>query len=260
MTPAPPPTITTTLNTTALPIALPTLEPVTQTEPITLQSSPEAIRQRLLYSHLFWKTVWVDAQAEPALGFPDFHEQVWLEPPNKGRVLSGSGDEPNYLWVSDGESELLFSPDKNILPSGSQKRLLSPSWTFPLILPPDSDTIYRHPLGEAAGPLGSLLFPTVYAQRKTVTTFKVVREDIAAGRKALVIDWTDHSVSPHEEVLLWVDVETGIVLRSQSVDAATGNVLPDGYEITAIRYNETFPPEIFILDIPQPLHFIDVGP
>ncbi len=210
----------TTEGTTPAPMT-PTAGPGSQT-PLSLQSSPEEIRQRILDPA--WETLW--AQGEASVYSPNglqqnTYVQGWLERPGAGRVLTtdplfGSlgftlDMDPRWVWVSDGSSLTLFDQRSGQFdPSAATKEWVS------------------HPL-EASGETIGMLFPSYLALRSE--ELQVVEMSAQAGRPALVVDWAKYR--------LWVDAKTGVLLRQQT-RAEDGEVSSD-IALQAVLYDLPLP-------------------
>lgn len=201
-------------------------------EPLSLDmdSDSEEIRLRILFSHTYWQSLWVDARLDDQVGALTSSQrvQVWVDQPARARVLSGPLDgAPALLWISDGEQTR----------TGDKVRVEEyiPS-------PLQTDVITPHPMSSLLPtPLGSLLFPGGLAQRGG--TYRPAAVETIAGREALVVDW----IAPWGDVVdrFWVDALTGVILRQQNHGKDGGGALTSDYQVTAITFEYAIHPETF---------------
>ncbi|HLE15445.1 MAG TPA: hypothetical protein VI776_11895 [Anaerolineales bacterium] len=210
--PADPPTPT-------RPAAIAPVTPVPPLEPLTLSSSPNTIRQRILDSHHNWNTLWAEAETI-RYGPPDYvgapkvkRQQVWISQPDYSLTLSGSPE-------GDAELALLSSAGRVTAMNYSTGGLAR----------------YGHEsLVDYSLPIHELLLPT-----RMRTTFdeisEVVGEDAVAGRETLVMDWfvtttgEAYPDDPQADLLqyqgrFWVDTRTGVILRRQWFDQKNSGLL-----------------------------------
>jgi hypothetical protein len=188
---------------------------------LSVDSSAEEIRQRIL--NPTWDTLWLQSQAtlvSPTGVRQNFYVQAWLDRNGSGRVLSsdqipGSLNfnldmDPRWVWTSDGQKLTLFDVQSGQFdPSTADQR-----WIV-------------HPL--SAGQAMGMLFPSYLAPRSE--GLQVVSMEQQAGRPTLVVDWAYFR--------LWVDAETGVLLRQQTRNEE-GSVSQD-IAIQSIAYNLQLP-------------------
>lgn len=201
--------------------------------PLTLNSTSEEIRQRILLSHTFWQALWADAQiTDYVSGTPAIQRvQVWVNQPAQARVLSGKADgTPATLWISDGQ---LTRTGEDL--SGYGLENFVPPMT-------ESDTVYPHPMtGIMPTPLSNLLFPSGLAQRGG--TYRPIAMDTVAGRETLVVEWNRPDGPLTDR--FWVDTVTGVILHQQNYGKGGDGALTAEYVINSIQYDLTFPTETF---------------
>ena len=214
--------------------------PVPPMEPLSLQSSPDVIRQRILDSQQNWHTLWAEAayiRYGPAgyIGPPEVdRQQAWISQPDYSLTLSGNpvGDVESAIQASGG---IITSLDAQ---SGSLSRLESG------IL-----VTYTKPIHE-------ILLPT-----RMRTNFNEVLtvhgEDTVAGRATLVVDWfeidPEAKTGGNQDVRLmlnqgrfWVDRTTGVILHRQWFDPDQPDLVVKEIVVKQIAY-----------DIPIPNRFFD---
>jgi hypothetical protein len=187
----------------------------------------QEIRQRLLEP--LWDTLWVESQSlyyEPDGQIMVTHSQAWLDRDGGGRVIRTDPQPyspissyfdltPSQVRVSDGQNVDLFDQQSGQFVSQDAGR----NWIM-------------HPLEENLG----MLFPSHLALRSEDVQVGQVSEQ--AGRTALMVRWAKYQ--------LWVDVETGVILREQVFDPNRG--LLSEQIIGDIVYNPTIPGYIFSRD------------
>lgn len=206
--------------------ATPTPLPPPAGDVLSLDTPTEIIRERILNPR--WQSLWVQGRAD-FVGADEsrqaFHVQAWLDRNGAGRVLSsdqvptGFGFnldiDPRWIWISDGMTLNLF--DKQA--GGFDPSTGRMQWSI-------------HPL-EMAGPVSEMLFPRFLG---TISSdVRPVEMGEQAGRTALVVDWAGWR--------LWVDAETGVLLRQQIL-GQDGQVTEE-VALQAILYN----PELPALDL-----------
>lgn len=213
-------------------------------------SGPElAIDQLMLHSAEHWNSLFAEAdlisyppdggQATPTVD----HVRVWIEQPARFRLIVQPGmGGAQRLTVSDGQQVRSDTGETGPLPADIATPFVPP--------PGPSDTITLHPLGMALGlPLvGDLLFPVGVAQRSG--TYQVSGQDTVAGRTAQIIDWS--YVTGQVNDRLWIDRETGVVLRQVNFGKSAADRPLSEVRFTHIEYNLAIPPETFALDQPTP--------
>ena len=228
-----------------------------QAVPLELDMDPEAVRQKLLFSHTNWKSIFVDGvtswypngASQPA---QSTREQLWIDPVCPGLPAHQRSGRGNRRWSSRRPS-----------PSATGSR--SCRWTCRAaprrsaicpIFPPRwqnshppltySDTIYPHPL---AGTIGSLfddrIFPTGLGQRQG--TFKNVAVEEVAGRTCLVVDWS--SPNGVHASRYWVDVETGVLLKGQDFGKGGGEDLLSEFVVNQVEYDLPLAESLFNLQL-----------
>jgi hypothetical protein len=138
-------------------------------------------------------------------------QQVWIDLPSQSRWKSGIDGSPPY-------QSQVTSAGQTVLKSADCERFESNATTLQI------------------GDLDTVLFPAHFAARSG--TFEAVREEAVGGRLALVVEW--HSSENRVEDRLWIDVETGVVLRWENLfpgspDGA-GRVEPSEIRIEEIMY------------------------
>ena len=217
-------------------IPTPALTPTAQTGALDLNTPHDEIRRLIL--NPTWQTLWIQGQASlfsPTGVQQNFYVQAWLEREGAGRVLStgqipGSLNfnldmDPLWIWISDGETLSLFDVQAGRFdPSAADQQ-----W-------------FVHPL-ESAGQAMGMLFPSYLAVRSE--DLEVIELGEQAGRPALVVDWAHFR--------LWVDAQTGVLLRQQTRDE-NGQVSQDIF-LTAIAYELPLPQGVLNTDNLEGLRF-----
>ena len=212
-------------------------------DPLTLDSTSEEIRQRILYSYQNWQTLWVEAQVDESNGSITSNQrvQVWVDQPAQARLLSGPVEgAPAFLWISDGEKTR----------TGEEVRI-DPNYVPPL---GESNTVYPHPMtGIMPNPLSQLLFPSGLAQRGG--EYRPIRVESLAGREALVVEWRRPDGTLTDR--FWVDTTTGVILRDQNYGKESDGGLTSDLTLTAIEYDLEFPSDTFDRLAPFPPAFAE---
>lgn len=214
---------------------------------LTIESDSESIRRKLLYSSTKWSTIWADAGVS---SYPDASQpeqaqvqrvQLWASQPDGHfrLVWSDSPSQVDGATVSDGQTVRRLD-----VTSGQISGETLPAEARRAFIPPEaaSDSVVPHPLAEAIGsPLAEQLFASVFGQRRG--TFTAQTLDVIAGRDALVVDWAPPQGSRTDR--LWVDVQTGVVLRWQNFGKSGGERVEQDIIVNAIQYDAEFASELF---------------
>jgi outer membrane lipoprotein-sorting protein len=238
------PTSSSLQQTTPTSTPIPTVNP--SDLPITVTTDPSEIRLRMILSHLFWNTVWMDATVtsygdDGISPIQQDHQQIWVNrEENQFRVIGGpiNGDLA-FLQVSDGNMVVLF--DATTAQQETQE--LPPSVKDPFTPPIDqADTVYPYPLAMSMStPLSDLVFPTGLAQN--TSELIVIGVDTIAGRDVVVVD---RLVGEGFRLTrMWVDSMTGMVLKRQDFSKADSDKVSTELIVNQIQVDEEFPEELF---------------
>ncbi len=220
---------------------------------LNLDSPSEVIRMKLLYSHTFWRNIFVDGSVTwniPQTGSQPsqtIHEQLRIDQTIPAfQRIGGPADAPaQYFSLSDGKNILQMDLTNGLtesrpLPEFAQNTsTYAPSATI-------SDTINPHPLsGTIGSPLSEIIFSSGFAQ--TEGTFKPVGIEYIAGRECLITDFTRPDLPRLSR--FWVDLHTGIILKYQNFENP-GEILQNEYKISYVEYDSATTDDIFNLNIP----------
>ncbi len=208
------------------------------------------IQQQMLTSHTRWQTLHIiyTVMQYPLPGSSmeasQQNVQVWIQQPAQFKVvISEPKGGPQTSSISDG---------KTIVDSSGQAQSLPPSVLEPFN-PPNSrsDTVEMHPLaGYLGSPVSDLIFPAGLAQRGG--EYQQTGQELVADRQAYVVEW-----SREPGVLidrLWVDAQTGIILRQQNYGKVHNASPLSDYQATYVEINSPLPAETFNLaGVPTPV-------
>jgi DNA-directed RNA polymerase specialized sigma24 family protein len=215
---------------------------VTKATPLTRRSSDETIRQRWAESPSLWHSLSADLQTWrygplSYSGLPRaYRQQAWVLQPDQSIALTGLlGSEP-------GES-YLGAQDRIFIRSAAENETYSETWDGRLtsLLP--------------ASPLRQMVFPASSPWASRQGSFRGVRNDEQAGREAVVFDWINADGS--REARLWLDAQTGMILRSQTFGGDDFQTLINESLLTSLELERSQPPPALItgaqLGQPQPI-------
>ncbi len=224
----------------ALSTAVATLDPISQ--PLTLTSTSEQIRQKMLRSATFWKTIWLDGTLSNITSGVTTREQVWLDQPGaRFRLVSGpQNGEAAFLKVSDGATILEFD-----LNTGSrQTSTLAPGVAGQFVPQYTPGMASPNPLGGQIGSsLAWMAFSSDYAQNEG--TFTPLRMEQWIGREALVVDWS-YAGNPLPSWRIWLDADTGIMLKRQEFGKSGGETLQAEYVVNQLAFDPpNLPDDLF---------------
>jgi len=208
-------------------LAQPTpVTPVPKPEPLSLSSSQQAVRARMMESHALWNTLWMDVQSVDAGPenyrgpLKSYRTQVWISQPNLSLELYGlPGASPLAEQMVVGNRHYF-----SYLPL--DQTFVEPVW------------------GEArAGRLGNatlqdMVVPAEARFMLEVGDFQPVEEARVAGRDALVVDWLDYDGIRRDR--LWVDAQTGLLLRRQQFGLSDPLLLTEDTLVTHIILDDNF--------------------
>jgi DNA-directed RNA polymerase specialized sigma24 family protein len=206
------------------PQASPVLPPL---PPLSTASTPKDVIQRLTSSQSLWSTIWVDAQLTlngPAgyIGPPDItYEQAWIDKPASRSIeLSGkSSTDPDWVYMLDGST-------------GTQiDRKTSQRQDFP------SDQLLK------SEQLRAMMFPLNSDWLSSGGSLVVGKLGSYIGRPALQVKVMN--ASGFLQAHLWVDVETGVILREMRFSGDHSQIQIEDFSITEITYNNQFPQNLF---------------
>ncbi len=256
-------TATPDLNTTAtvgalqtqnaqLATRIATLNPVSAA--LTMDSSSEAIRQKMQASSTLWRTIFVDGTITwyPPDGGSGpqqvFHEQDWMDYPNhRFRALVGPAGSPAETFKACDGATLL---ETDLKTGQSQVRPL-PEFARQLPSSPGQDMLWS----QIGTPLAEIVLSASYSG--TGGLFKPLETETIAGRQTLVVDWTREGNSQHS-FRAWVDVEMGVILKFQEFGKAGGVTLQGERVVNQVVYNPAFPDSLFTTPVSPP-QFSDIS-
>lgn len=225
------------------------LESEATAEPrLSLTSSSEEIQRAMLEGATRWKSIWLDGTityfAMPGTDSQTTttREQAWIDlPTSRFRILMGTSEGvPEKFKASDGLSILEMD-----LKSGQSQSYplpeLGPERQFVPTLQPGF--AYPQPLwGQMGTPLSELAFPSDFAQNEG--RFKPIATEFAAGREALVVEWT-YVQSQLPAWRMWLDVETAVILKMQSYDKGGGETVRSEAVVNQVIYDDVFADSLF---------------
>lgn len=222
--------------------------PVAPLEPLSIHSSADAIRERVVLSKSLWRTLWADAQSilygpSNYFGPPKVRrEQVWINQPFDSLSLAGDlAGELEHVWLMDGGrvyEHNLINGQVNLYDTGGNIYFLE---------------------------VAEFFFPDRF--RIGYGPIEVVGSEQVAGRAALVVDWFSNDpidLSRVEDPLTrqnsylgryWVDTLTGVILRRQRFDQAEPHFLVGEVVVTDIAFDVDFPNQLFDHHLPVPTGF-----
>jgi hypothetical protein len=230
-------------------------------QPLSMASSSEAIRLKMLQSALNWKTIWLDGMIYDSMdsnGNPQdgTRQQVWIDQPTaRFRVLSGPANgAATKLKVSDGVSIL----EMDLNTGATQMSAMPPGLAGQFAPQPAASIASPDPLcGQIGERLAEMAFTSDYAQNDG--TYKPVAIETVAGRPALVMEWT-YIQNNLPSWRLWLDVQTATILKMQTFDKGGGVQVLSEYVISKVQYDPSnLPDDLFSLTPANLPSFSDVN-
>ncbi len=210
------------LRETPVTAAAPTLPP-----PLTANSTSREVIQRLTSSQSLWSTLWVDARlilnGPPGyIGPPNVaYEQLWVDNLGKRSIeLSGqSSNQPDWVYTSGGNGGTQIDRKTSQRQDFPSNQLIKNDALRAMVLPLNSDWISSVD-NLVIGPV------TPYIGRETLQ----VGVENAAG---------------YLQAQLWVDVETGVILRELHYSGDRLEIQTADFSINKIYYNDRFSDGLF---------------
>lgn len=194
---------------------------------LTGASSPGEALRRLVDSQALWRTLWADAQfvryGPPGyIGPPQsYRVQAWLSQPDQSLQLIGPvGGQPDYRLLIQG-NYVYFQNAQESLGWFSESPRLLVEWS----------------------PLVGMIFPTQANWLQAGGDLEVAGRGAAAGRPAVVVDWKN--TSGGRERRLWIDAQTGVILRQREFSGQDGQSVLADYAFAAVAFDASFPAGLF---------------
>jgi RNA polymerase sigma-70 factor (ECF subfamily) len=204
--------------------------------PLGAQSSAAEVADYLALSATLWKTLWADVQivryGPPGYVGPPLasRAQAWVSQPGESLQLSGplGGQVENVMAVRDG-------------------------WEFWYYLSNNWGVMQEADGFLDSSELSSLFNPGQSNWYLDGGSIKVIEMAEAAGRPALLVEWhkspmADKRPVPNawwrsqiDRMQLWIDAQTGVVLRERGFGGSDLTTVLQDYIVTAIRYDADFP-------------------
>jgi len=199
-----------------------------QPKSLTWLSSPQEVWDRLNQSSSLWNTLWIDVQTTdygPAgyIGAPRLYRtQAWIRQPEQSIQLFGllSAEPSSAYIVSDGQITY-FNP---ILKQSSSQ--------------PVASTRFQPLLDQK--PLNDMVFPGSASWTLRPGMFRAEDTDRILGIDVLVVNW--YNTFGQREARLWLDAQTGLILRVQEFGGDQFELLLSDAIVTDIAYDQSFPP------------------
>ena len=193
--------------------------------PLTVNSSPDEIRTLMKLSPTLWHTLWLDSVTfdygpDGYYGSPHLYRvQSWISQPDQSLTIT---------WISSSDHTYA-----NLKRSGL------------------SFTNYQHGNIEvrrvdSSSPSQGLAMDMIFPNQSQIFTrpgqMQVLGKDTIAGRSAIVVDWRTEEIAfwPNR-YRMWVDTQTGIVLRFQLFFDQQGETLLAEVIIVRLDLDVDFP-------------------
>ena len=218
-------------------LAQPTGQPEA-TVPLSLDSGDAAIRLRLVESHRLWRSFWGDARivyyGPPGYIGPysGYRAQVWLNQPRQSLAVYASlGKPPSRVVLVDGYQRTFYDV--------RQKRMeFRPATGVGLL-----------------AQLEAMIFPNGLEWLDQAGTFQASQMVVIEGREVLVVDL----ISPGGQLQarLWLDTNTGIILRQQQMSETDSGTIVSDFRFTRFTIDPGLSPTLFRLEENQEIGFVD---
>jgi Tol biopolymer transport system component len=224
---------------------------------LSLESSSDAIREKMLTSALNWRSLWMDGTVRDNQNGSELvtRQQVWVDQATaRFRFLAGPVDgSAQKFKVSDGISRLEMD-----IPGGTSHRDPLPQGIAGQFVPPFTPGVtWPNPIWSQIGErLAELAFPADFAQGEGI--FTPMWMEIVADRPSLAVDWIISGDNlPTWRV--WLDTETGIILKFQDFGKGGGDTVQQEISLDKVQYNIQLPPDLFNVSPLFPPDFSDVS-
>jgi hypothetical protein len=198
------------------------------TKALKSNSDSAAIHQKIGASSTLWHTLWIDVQTVdygPAgyIGSPRiYHSQAWIEQPAKSLELMGLlGEEPSSVSLVEEGRVYQLTPESEIptLSTWNQK----------------SDPLLQNEV------LREMVYPNTAPWGQQKGRFEAFGTEDIAMREALGVDWINES--GNIQARLWLDKETGVLLRIQEFGGPDYGTLESDSMATALLFDLEIPGE-----------------
>jgi hypothetical protein len=221
---------------TSTPEPLVAASTVTSTEPpLSMDSSSETIRQKMLHSALNWRSIWLDGiytDLTVNASGKAVREQYWIvQSCACFRFLSGPIDgKAEIFTVSDGKSKV-----KTNITSGATQMSAMPQEIAGQFVPAPG-VMSSNPIGDQIDVwerdqqawARNMIFSSYWGELPW-GDFKPLGFEMVAGRPALQVDFAGNTV-------MWVDVQTGVILKQQYFGEGGGSMIGE-YIVTKLQYD-----------------------
>ncbi len=195
---------------------------------LTWLSSPQSIRDRLIESSSLWNTLWIDVQTTDYgpvgyIGAPRLYRvQAWIRQPDQSIQLFGllSAEPSSAYLVSEGRITY-FNPT------------LKRSSSQPV------ESTFLQPLLDNKR-LDEMVFPGSSPWTLRAGLFRVEDTDRILEMDALVVNW--YNAFGQREARLWLDPQTGLILRAQEFCGDQFELLLSDTIVTDLAFDQSFPP------------------
>jgi hypothetical protein len=195
--------------------------------PLSLSSTAEEIKQRLLNSDRYWSTLWLEYQMF-YYGIPGYmgtanqaqRIQIWIRQPDIIRliVITGEGNTPGTA-LYEGPRAYFFEPSQN--------------------------QIGAYFLTEAEKQeIRNYLFRQSYFSEQ-LSDLRIAGSEMVAGRQALVVDLLNSHGQRTDR--LWIDQNLGLILNHYIYGGRGHNVVTFAQTTTKLSVDAKFPTSIFDL-------------
>jgi hypothetical protein len=202
-------------------------QPIRSTNPLTWLSSPKSIQARMKESSSLWNTLFIDMQTID-YGPPsyigasrNYRTQAWVSQPGESIQLFGLlSDEANSVYVLKNGRNYYLNPVTNA--------------TFTHIVASSPESLIENAY------LRQMIFPEVSRWTEAASTVRTFSTGQMLDRNILIVDW--YNPYGGRESRLWLDSETGIVLRDQEFGGPDFDLLITDSSATELALDQSFPP------------------
>lgn len=221
--------------------------------PLSREASVPDVLALMLKSHTTWESL---SASSVSTYMPESAEKVvsvnsgMFTNDGRGYVDLQLGSVQSLMYMVDGKTTTIEDRTKKKYTQFPAPEFGNELRSGPPAPPPDSAKfVIPHPLARTIpGDLVFYVFSTGLAQAMHNEDVKILSEEKLLGRTAVALEWKLYrEKEPYEIRKFWVDSETGIVLKAQSLNAETDfKQVVDEFEIVSIDFVATIPASKFV--------------
>lgn len=223
--------------------------------PLAANSSVSDVLALMLKSHTTWTSLQASSKTTNAPGSSEevvSTEQVVFDSDGRGYAEMQFGTVQSLVFVVNGTTASIEDRTRQKYTQLAIPNPMKDLASGPPAPPANGEKfVIPHPLARLiAGDATSYIFSTGLAQAMQGEVVNTTGVSHVAGREAVSLEWKlyrEGETNPYELRRLWVDAETGVVLKAQAASAETDFAkITDEFEINYIDYGSVISEDQFV--------------